>query len=70
MGVSGQLHYPASLLPGTHWIRGWVEPRASLDDVENKKFLTLPRLELQPLGSYSYCYYYYYYYYYYSYYYY
>jgi hypothetical protein len=23
----------------THWIRGWVGPRAGLDDVENRKFL-------------------------------
>jgi hypothetical protein len=27
-----------------------VDPRASLDDVEKRKFLTLPGLELQPLG--------------------
>jgi hypothetical protein len=36
--------------PGTHCIGGWVDPRASLDDVKNRKFLTLPGLELQPLG--------------------
>jgi hypothetical protein len=36
--------------PGTHWIGGWVDPRASLDDVEKRKFLTLPGLELKPLG--------------------
>jgi hypothetical protein len=28
-----------------------VGPRASLDDVEKRKFLTLPGLELQPLGQ-------------------
>jgi hypothetical protein len=27
-----------------------VDPRAGLDDVEKKKFLTLPGLELQPVG--------------------
>jgi hypothetical protein len=26
-----------------------VDPRGGLDDVENRKFLTLPELELQPL---------------------
>jgi hypothetical protein len=28
-----------------------VGPRAGLDDVEKRKFLTIPGLELQPLGS-------------------
>jgi hypothetical protein len=32
-----------------HWIRGWVGRRAGLDDVEKRKFFTLPRLELRPL---------------------
>jgi hypothetical protein len=36
--------------PGTHWIGGWVGPRTGLDDVEKGKFLTLPGLELRPLG--------------------
>jgi hypothetical protein len=35
---------------GTHWIGGWVGPRAGLDDVEKRQFLTLPRLNLRPLG--------------------
>jgi hypothetical protein len=34
----------------THWIGGWVGPRAGLDDMEKRKFLTLPQLKLQPLG--------------------
>jgi hypothetical protein len=34
--------------PGTHWIGGWVGFRAGLDDVEKRKFLTLPGLELRP----------------------
>jgi hypothetical protein len=32
------------------WIGGWVDPRASLDDVEKRKFLTVPGLELQHLN--------------------
>jgi hypothetical protein len=36
--------------PGTHWIGGWVDPKAGLEDVEKRKFLTLPGLELRPLG--------------------
>jgi hypothetical protein len=35
---------------GTHWIGGWVDPRACLDNVEKRKFLTLPELELRPHG--------------------
>jgi hypothetical protein len=39
MEVSGQLHtvgtvYPGKKPPVTHWIGGWVGPRASLDIVE------------------------------------
>jgi hypothetical protein len=41
---------PGERTPGSHWIGGWVDPRAGLDDVEKRKFLTLPRLELRPLG--------------------
>jgi hypothetical protein len=36
--------------PTNHCIRGGVNPRAGLDDVEKRKFLTLPGLELWPLG--------------------
>jgi hypothetical protein len=46
--MSGQLHAPAALPPGTHWI-GWVNPRADLYDVEKRKFLALPELELRLL---------------------
>jgi hypothetical protein len=35
--------------PSTHWIGGWVGPRAGLYDVEKRKFFTLPGLELRPL---------------------
>jgi hypothetical protein len=46
--VSGRLHAPAALTPeekvvGTHWIGGWVDPRAGM---EKRKFLTLLGLEL------------------------
>jgi hypothetical protein len=33
-----------------HWIRGWVGPRAGLDEVKKTKFLTIPGLELRILG--------------------
>jgi hypothetical protein len=54
MEVSGQLHAPTALpfgkrASGTHWIGGWVDPRAGLDDVEKRKFLSLPGLEPRPL---------------------
>jgi hypothetical protein len=39
--------------PGAYWIGGWVDSRASVDDVEKRKFLTLPGLELQPLSRVS-----------------
>jgi hypothetical protein len=36
--------------PCTYWIGGWVNPRAGLDDVEKRKFLILPGLELRSLS--------------------
>jgi hypothetical protein len=53
--VSGQLHSSAALPPWgkspcTHWIGGWVDSRASLDDTVKWKFLALPGLEIWPLG--------------------
>jgi hypothetical protein len=41
---------PGRFTAGTHWIVGRVNPRAGLDDLEKRKFLTLPGLELRPLG--------------------
>jgi hypothetical protein len=41
---------PTREKPGTHWIWGCVDPRSGLDDVGKRKFLTLPGLELRPLG--------------------
>jgi hypothetical protein len=40
---------PEEMDPSIHWIGGWVDPRAGLDDVEKRKFLTLSGLELRPL---------------------
>jgi hypothetical protein len=36
--------------PSTHWIGGWMGPRTGLDDLEKRKFLPTPGLELRPLG--------------------
>jgi hypothetical protein len=41
---------PGERVPGTHWIGGWVDSRTGLDDVEKRKFLTLPGLELRSLS--------------------
>jgi hypothetical protein len=41
-----RLLYPWGKSPCTHWIRGWVNPRAILDDVEKRKFLIPPGFEL------------------------
>jgi hypothetical protein len=41
---------PEERVTSTHWIGGWVGPRAGLDYLEKRKFLTLPGLELRPLG--------------------
>jgi hypothetical protein len=41
---------PGERASGTHWIGGWVDHRAGLDDVEKRKFLTLLGLELRSLG--------------------
>jgi hypothetical protein len=49
MEVSGQLH-PGRFAPDIHWIGDWVDPRAGLDDLEKRKFFTLPGLELRLFG--------------------
>jgi hypothetical protein len=41
---------PGERAPGTHCIGCCVDHRAGLDDVEKRKFLTLPGLELRPVG--------------------
>jgi hypothetical protein len=52
METSVQLHAPAALpseerAPSTYCIGGWVDPTTGLDDLEKRKFLTLPGLELR-----------------------
>jgi hypothetical protein len=37
---------PRERIPGAHWIGVWVDLRAGLDDLEKRKFFTLPELEL------------------------
>jgi hypothetical protein len=43
---------PCYFTPGeiARWIGGWVDLRAGLDDLEKRKFLILPGLELRSLG--------------------
>jgi hypothetical protein len=41
---------PGDITPATLWMGGWVGPRAGVDDVEKRKFLTVPGLELRTLG--------------------
>jgi hypothetical protein len=53
--MSGQLYAPGRSTPseratGTHWIEGWVDLRAGLDNLEKRKLFTLPGFELRPLG--------------------
>jgi hypothetical protein len=41
---------PGETVTGIHWIGGWVDPRAGLDDVDKIQFLSLPRLEHRSFG--------------------
>jgi hypothetical protein len=41
---------PGERAPDSRWRGGWVDSRAGLDDLEKRKFLTLPGLELRTLG--------------------
>jgi hypothetical protein len=55
VGAEWSTSRPGRLTPverscGTHWIGGWVDLRAGLDDLKKRKFLTLPGLKLRPLG--------------------
>jgi hypothetical protein len=44
---------PGCFTPDTHWIGGWVDTTAGLDDVEKRKFLTLTPTSsvVQPVTS-------------------
>jgi hypothetical protein len=53
-GVEWSASHPGRFIlgersPGTHWIGGWVDTKAGLDDVEKRKLLTLTGLKLRPL---------------------
>jgi hypothetical protein len=41
---------PEEKAPGTHLVGSSVDPRDGLDVVEKRKFLTLPGLEIRPIG--------------------
>jgi hypothetical protein len=41
---------PGRFTPGTHWIGRWVDHSAGVDDVEERKFLPPPGLELRLLS--------------------
>jgi hypothetical protein len=49
VGGEWSVSRPGRFTPGTHWIGGWVDLRTGLDDLEKRKFLTLPGLELRAL---------------------
>jgi hypothetical protein len=42
---------PGERARGTHWIGGWVDRKAGLDDVEKRIFWILPGLELRNIYS-------------------
>jgi hypothetical protein len=44
--------YPREIARGTHWIGGWVDPRAGLDAMEKRKILPLPGIEPRPSRPY------------------
>jgi hypothetical protein len=44
------LFNPGERATNTHWIGGWVDPRAGLDNVEKRKFLIPPGFELRTFG--------------------
>jgi hypothetical protein len=43
------LYPPGERAVATHWIGGWVDSKAGLDDLEKRKFLILPGIELRSL---------------------
>jgi hypothetical protein len=46
---SSCLFTPGERVPDIHWIGGWVDPRADLDNMEKLKIFALPWLELRRL---------------------
>jgi hypothetical protein len=45
MEVHDQLHIPTALPSDTHLIGGWVDSRASENDMEKRNFFPLPEIE-------------------------
>jgi hypothetical protein len=49
MEVNGQpvrlLYSRGEIASGTHWIGGWMDPRAGMDSVENRKTFSLPGIK-------------------------
>jgi hypothetical protein len=43
MKVNGKLHMSKERAPATHWIGGWVSPRAILDAVVERKISSYRR---------------------------
>jgi hypothetical protein len=41
---------PGERTPSAHWLGSCVDPRVGLEEVEKRKFLTLPGLEVRTLG--------------------
>jgi hypothetical protein len=51
LSASSPGHFtPGEIARRSQWIEGWVGPRTGLDDVEKRKILTLPGLEICPLA--------------------
>jgi len=51
MEVSGKLYVTAALIPGNHWIRDWLGPRADMDSVEKKKIPSVHLPGTEPWSS-------------------
>jgi len=54
--VIGQFHAPSAFTPGeraprTHWIGGWLNPRAGLDAVAKRKIPFSPLSEMEIRSS-------------------
>jgi hypothetical protein len=42
--------HPGLFTTGTHWIGGWVDPRAGLKDVQKREIYDTTRTQIRPLG--------------------
>jgi hypothetical protein len=50
LGDEWSATWQSRFTPGVQWIEDWVDPKAGLEDMEKRKLLTLPGLELRPLS--------------------